>query len=142
MLAANAAPPGWGFSLAYPYPVDCVRIVQVADYFVGLTLTHYRSRDEVAYSLEGRQVLTNIGAPLQLKYVYDAKDANFFAPLFVDAVAHRLAWTICKVITQSDLTAQALRTDYAVVLQEAIRANAVERPPVALPDDSWIISRI
>lgn len=141
-LAASATAPAWGFTYAYPYPVDCVRMVQVADYFVGLSLTNYRTTDEVEYALEKRNILTNIAAPLNIRYVANVADASQFAPLFVDAVAHRLAWTIAKAVTQSDSLVASLRTDYAIVIREAISANAVEKPPVNMPDDSWIISRL
>lgn len=142
VLAALTSTPAFEFTYAYPYPVDAIRIIQVADYFVGLTLTNYRTRDEVEYRLEKRQILTNIGTTLPIRYVADVVDASQFAPLFCEAVSHRIAWRICKRITQSNELKTQLRSDYAVVLQEAVRANAVEKPPVALPDDSWIISRL
>lgn len=141
-MAANATAPVWGFTTAFPYPSDAIRIVQVGSYFVGLTLTNYRTTDEVEYALEKRQILTNMSAPLPIRYVADITDAQQFAPLFADAVSHRIAWRICKRVTQSDALKASIRSDYAIVIQEAIRANAVEKPPVALPDDSWVISRI
>lgn len=141
-LAASATAPVWGFTYAYPYPADAIRIVQVADYFVGLSLTNLRTQDEQEYSLEKRQILSNIGAPLKIRYVADVTDASQFAPLFCDAVSHRLAASICETLTQSTSKKTAIEADYKAIIIEARRCNAVEKAPVNMPDDSWIAARV
>jgi hypothetical protein len=140
-LAALATVPLWGFGAQYQLPVDCLRVVQVSESWVGLVLEDYITSDTADYSIEGRKILTNMSAPLPIRYVKDVTDATQFDAVFVTAFAHRMAIVCCEGITQSTSKKQSLETEYLAVIGLANRVNAFEKPPQAQPDNSWIMAR-
>ena len=141
-LPALTTVPLFGFVYAYQMPVDLLRLDQVGDFFIGASLTNYVAASEAAYAIEGRQILTNLGAPLDIRYGADIVDATQFDALFVDAMSHRLAIDVCYAMTNSNAKESSLGAKYQAVVALAVSINAVERPPETLPDDSWILSRL
>ena len=141
-IPASATAPVFGFQLSYPFPNDLVRLDYVGDYFVGASLTPYRMQSEAAFAIEGRNILTNMAAPLNIRYVWNITDAGQFDALFVDAFGHRLAIDICLSLTNSVQKKTGLAQAYTAVIDEAVTVNAVERPPEPLPDQSWMLSRL
>jgi hypothetical protein len=141
-LGALAAAPLFGFNLAYPLPTDCVRVDFVGEFYAGVSLTDYRNTDESLFAVEGREILTDLPAPLDLRYVADVENVQEFDPLFVDALAHRLAIDVCEDLTQSSGKKDGVARAYGMIIQRATRVNAIERPPEPLADDSWVMSRV
>jgi hypothetical protein len=141
-LAAISTAPLFGFDLAYTMPTDCVRLDFVGDYYVGVSLTDYRSTDESAFAIEGRQILTNLTAPLNVRYIANVEDVQGFDPLFVDTLAHRLAIDLCESLTQSSGKKAGVAQAYALVIDRAKRVNAIERPPEPIADDAWVLARL
>ena len=141
-LPSLAAAPAWGFALAYQLPPDFLRLVQVSDVFIVPSLTDYREGDDSAYAIEGGQLLTDFPAPLKIRYARDITDPGAFDALFVEVFASKLAYESCYEITQSRQGCEAAMQDYKIAVTEAIRCNAIERPPQGLPDDSWVLGRL
>lgn len=141
-LPSLADAPAWGFALAYQLPPDFLRLVQVNDIFIVPSLTDYREGDDSAYAIEGNQLLTDFPAPLKFRYVADITDPGAFDALFVEAIASKLAYETCYEINQSNQGREAAAQDYRAAISEAMRANAIERPPQGLPDDGWILGRL
>jgi hypothetical protein len=139
-LAALATVPISQFDFAYAMPVDLLRLDFVGDTFVGLSLTDYRTSDESEFAIEGREILTNKPAPLNIRYVYDVIDGSQFDALFTDALANRLALSVTETLRAS--VPKLLPEMYAQIISRAYQVNAIERPPVPLADDSWIMSRL
>jgi hypothetical protein len=137
-----ATPPAFGFHLAYAFPNDLVRLDYVGDFFVGASLTPYRMQSEAAFAIEGRSILTDMAAPLNVRYVWNITDAGQFDALFVDALGHRLAIDVCLSMTNSVQKKAGLGQAYSAVIDMAVSVNAVERPPEPLPDQSWMLSRV
>lgn len=140
-LAAIITAPLFGFDLAYPLPTDCVRVDFVGDYYVGVSLSDYRTSDESAFAIEDRQILTNLPSPLNVRYVANVQNVQNFDPLFVDALSHRLAIDICEEMTQSTSKKAGVAQEYMLIVSRATKVNAIERPPEPMPDDSWVLSR-
>ncbi|MGR0114157.1 hypothetical protein [Ralstonia pseudosolanacearum] len=69
-------------------------------------------------------------------------DTGAFNPLFVDALAAKLAYEGCYAITQSREGQQAAMTDYKEAIKAAALGNALEKAPQGIPDDSWIVGRL
>jgi hypothetical protein len=139
-LAALATPPISQFDFAYAMPADLLRLDYVGDTFVGLSLTDYRTTDESEFAIEGREILTSKAAPLNIRYQYDVTDGSKFDALFTDAFAHTLALKVTETLRAS--VPKLLPEMYAQVISRAYQVNAIERPPVPLADDSWIMSRL
>lgn len=141
-LSALSTTPAFQYDNEFQLPTDCLKVVQVGDYYAA-SLTDYRTSDEAPFIVEGRKILTNLPAPLSLRYVrrLTADDAQLMDPSFVMCLAARLAITTCKAITGSTSGVDDLRTLYKERLTEAYQADAIETAPGAIPDDSWLLAR-
>lgn len=143
MLPALSAAPAWGYTYLYQLPTDCLRVVQVDDMWVVPGMADYTSGpDSEPYKITGRRIETDIGAPLKLRYIKRMTDPAQFDAAFVEVFANDLADQVCEALTQSNTKREATRAALRQSLLEAIRSNAIELPPEAIPDDSWILSRL
>lgn len=141
-LPSLAAAPAFGFSLQYQLPTDCLRVVMVGDYYAGLDLSDYRNSPDFPFEIEGRKILTDLGAPLNVKYIKRIVDVTLHPPIFDMCFATKIAEYLCEPITQSDSKRDKAIDAHTKALREAIRANAIELPPQSMADDSWIMSRL
>jgi hypothetical protein len=143
-LPADADKPAWGYSYAYTLPADFLRIDQVGEVYVGASLTDYRDSDEADFAMESGKILTNLGAPLSIRYIRRVPDSatSSYAPHFVAALSLVLANDVCYRVTQSNALKQTLMAEVKDIIVEAIRVGAVQKPPQPLPDDSWMIGRL
>ena len=141
-LPVLADPPNWGFNFQYQLPEDCLRVIQVSDLFAGISLDDYRNGDRSSYAIEQHRIATDDGPPLKIRYIRDVTDAGQFDAVFCQALAARLAMELCEEITQSNTKMQWLQGVYKSVMMEAIRVDAIERPPNPLPDSEWVLGRL
>jgi hypothetical protein len=141
-LEADVDAPAWGFSYRYLLPADCLRVLQVNDYEDALQGGDYRDASAPPYALEGGYVLTDLPAPLKLRYVKRQDDAAMFDPLFAEALACALAAEIAPEVTESDAKRAFAAQQYVQAMRDARRLNAVEKPSEAVADDSWVMGRL
>jgi len=141
-LPALADAPLFEFNLQYQIPTDCLRLLQIGDFYVGLDLTDYRGSPVDQYVIEGRKILTNLSAPLNVKYIKRVENSTEFSKNFEMAFVAKLAEVLAEPLTQSDQKRQRATDAFNREIKAAIRANAIELPPTKLPDDEWLISRI
>lgn len=146
-LAALAAAPAWGFTYQFQLPSDYLRLVQVGEHYIIPNMTDYRSMPELPYQVESssdgtKVIVTDFTAPLKIRYVKRITDTQQFDPLFVEALASRLAYEACEAITQSSTKKAEAWEDYKAALREAKLVDAIENPPEPLADDSWLLSRL
>ncbi|MEY5098180.1 MAG: Burkholderia virus BcepC6B [Pseudomonadota bacterium] len=135
-MSALAEAPAWGYSFQYELPDNYLAMVQVNDIYVTTG-----TKQKAPWSVEGRRVLTDLGAPLALRYVARIVDTTLFDALFTDSFSLRLAMNACEALTQSDTKFQKLAQLYKEAISRAVRVDAVENPPDELPSGSWITSR-
>lgn len=126
-LAADGQAPVWGYARRFPLPVDCLRVLDIAV--------------ETRWIVEGRAILTDAGAPLQIRYIRRVDDPNLFDPLFVEALAARLAVELCEALTQSNTKRQALLEDYGRIVERARAADGQEGLPAPLAESPWVLAR-
>lgn len=136
LLPKLSTPPLFGFSYAYQLPSDFLKLIQIGDFPI-----YPRADTRGLFSIEDGQLLTDIDAPLPLRYIKRVTDVNKLDALFAETFACRLAFESCEAITQSATKKQAASAEYADALKNAIRANAIERPSQAIVDDTWLESR-
>jgi hypothetical protein len=145
-LAALATPPLAQFDRQFLLPADFLRLDFVGEFFVGASLTDYRTIDEAEYALaqvtEGTVIETDMQAPLPIRYVADVADPNRFDALFTEALAAKLGVDVALTLTNSDGVAGAVRQAFGMSISQAMRVGAIERPPTPLPDDAWILGRL
>ena len=87
------------------------------------------------------KLLTDLPAPLKVRYIHRVENMALLDPLFVEVLACKLALEACETLTQSGQKRQAAADDYRFSVSEAVRQDAIENPPDELPWGSWLDSR-
>lgn len=141
-IAALVSTPSFGFEYEYQLPGDCLRILMIDDRYVGYSLAGYRTLPEQDWQIEGRKILTDIAAPLKIKYVYSVTNVGDWDPLFVEYFACSLAFEAAERLAQGGTRKDRIKQDKRDALVEAISSDAIENPPELIADDSWIMSRL
>jgi hypothetical protein len=141
-LAALAAAPEFGFAYQYRAPADCLRVVDVGEFYPAADMSDYVGSDTSTYAYENGVILTDEAAPLKLRYVARIEDPTLFDALFVEAFACKLAMEMAEPITQSSTKRELATREYKDAVIAAMRANAIEKPPVKLADDTFILARL
>lgn len=139
-LSALAAAPEWGYAYQYPMPTDFLSLVQVGEFYIRPS-TKAKGPWSVESTDSGSAILTDIPAPLLIRYVRRVENSGLFDPLFVEVLACRLAFEACETITQSSSKKEAASQEYKAALSEAARCNAIENPPNDLPHGTWLEAR-
>lgn len=103
-LTRLADAPLFGWSYQYQLPADCLRVLEVNDSELGDVIT-----DE--YIIEQGKILTNADA-VNLVYVQRIEDVTQFDPLFVDALAVKLAVVLSETVRGTTGKTEALVTLY------------------------------
>lgn len=143
LLPALVSVPAFSYSFSFQLPDDYLRVVQCGSCSPGATRAQYRTSEAALsdYKIEGKTISTNIGAPLELRYLRRVSDPNAFSPFFVTALGMRLAMRLARTLNASNTDKQNATADYRSAVMEAIRANAIEMPPDRIPDGNFILSR-
>ena len=142
-LAPDAASPAFGFAKQFSLPADFLRITQNNRGEVsGVGRRRSIGQPVVDYQIEGDKLLSNEGDEIRLLYVADITDPNLFDPLFVDALASRMAEVLNEKINQSNNKKSTAKQDYKDAVAEAKRTNAIENQPILPAEDTWVSERI
>lgn len=131
-LAADANAPAFTRSNAFPLPSDYIRILS-PDPEVNF--------NDLDWIIEGRRIITNDSAPLDVRYIYDVTDPNTFDTLFRESLAAKLAEQLCEEITQSNTKIATAKLFYDEAIAEAKRTNAIEKVAEQPQEDSWVTAR-
>jgi hypothetical protein len=133
-LPALAAVPAFGWGKAFQLPTNFLRMIEVGENYVM-----YMTDGEVGslFELEGQTILCDEASPLRIRYVQRITNPGLFPPLFVEALATRLAHEMCESLTQNLTKKQALGEEYQAAIRAARRNNAIELPPQGTPLSSW-----
>jgi hypothetical protein len=138
---------GQDFSTGYNLPQDCLRLISLNGNWVFSSIREMNAGYPAAFAIEGRVLLTGISGrssegAAYIVYVSDVSaTVGVWDAAFVEMMACRLAVELTQSITKNMTLKQSLKQDYLEALKEAKRTNAIELPPQALPDDSWILAR-
>lgn len=141
-LAALSDAPAFGYNYQYAVPVDFLRIDMVDNRFPDVVLDNYIGAEYLDWVLEGNVILTDIDAPLKLRYIATITDPTQWDENFREALACRLAAEVAEDLTQSAPKREMAWKEYDRAIRSAVRTNAIERIPVQPPDNTWIVSRL
>lgn len=147
-LAASTSAPAWGYSTIYERPTDDLRPIKVGGAYVNAQSigVFYESTgintDEAPYEIIEGKIHTDLSAPLDYEYVARVADAGQFDPLFVEALAARLAVDSAEELTQSAGKKDFAAAVYNQTLAQARRVNSLYRPPRRRQSGRWMSSRI
>lgn len=142
-LPALGDTPAFGWKYAYQLPAGFIRVVQIGEYWDFAQIRVATDQPQVPYTLEGRTILTDYGAPLRLRFVQNVEDdTESWDYLFTEAFSCRLAMEVCESLTKNQNKLTNMIRLYKDAIAEARRLNAIELPPVPLADNSWITGRL
>lgn len=133
-LAANVTAPTFGPANAFPLPADFVDLVP-NDTDV------YGSGPRLDWQIEGGQILSNDGGPLNVRYVSSNVTEGQFDPLFAEAFSCALAMNCCEELTQSTGKIQVASMAHDMAINKAKQRNAFQKRPQYQPTSSWLSSR-
>lgn len=132
VLAPLVDAPAFDFNYAFALPSDYLRAIPPAQTNIDW---RFETQDGV------RVLLTNDGDAVNFLYIARVEDPTLYDPLFVDALAAKLAWHLCEEITQSNEKKKDAQAEYRAAIAEARRTNALENAPDEGPVDTWLVAR-
>jgi hypothetical protein len=118
-----------------------VRVIQVDQYWPAPVLSDYIGEDSAEFRIEGDKILTDIASPLKVRWIVNTVDVGQWDPCFAQVMACDLADRISTRMTASEQIKGRIKQERYMALSEAVRANALEQPPTAIADASWVASR-
>ncbi len=126
-LAPLKDKPLYGYEYRFALPADCLRV--------------WRTEEEENYQVEGQTVLYN--API-LRFVGISRieDATFFDPMFVEALALKLAAELAVPLTASVALKETLNKEYHAFVQQAKTASAMEGVQDGYTQRGWLEARL
>ena len=130
-LAADDEAPAWGFTKAYTLPEDCLRVLRIEN-------------DEdasIVWKIEGRKILTDEDAPLNIQYLARIEDVTQWDALFAETFSAALAVEIAAALSESESIVRRLAEQAERAVREARRNDALEGTSDELPEGSWIDAR-
>lgn len=133
--------PAWGYSYEYQLPNDHLRLLDIRDTWESTNSINYITDPNSPYRVEKGKILIDIDATIYIRYISRITDPSQFDPLFAEAFASRLAVELAETLTQSNTKKDFAEKQYAKDIIAAFQRNAIEMPPEALADDSWILGR-
>jgi hypothetical protein len=127
-LSPDTDTPVFGYSFQYSLPSDFLRICP------------NDPKRHVAHSehqIEGRKLLNDQGATLNLRYVRSGIDEETWHPLFAEGMASRVAHEIIMELKANNTKKDALASEYIQFMADARKANAIEHGPIMPGADHW-----
>lgn len=110
-------------------PTDFLRYNRVSD-------------EDAAIEIVGNRLLADTDT-LSIKYTYSNDDPTLYSPMFVTALASRLAAEMCFNLTQSANKAKDILTKYeSIDLPRAMAADSSQGSPEEMTDTEWEEARI
>jgi hypothetical protein len=130
-IAADGSQTSWGQWNRYSLPNDFLRLIRDDE-----------SSQAPDWRIEGQYIVSADSAPLNIRYIADIDDPNFYDSLFVEAFASKLALEVCVEITGSSGRQDRAGRDYDLAIGEAKRIGAIEKEAQQFPVDDWINARL
>jgi hypothetical protein len=144
-LIKNPVAPAWGYATQFVLPsgadepsgLYCLRVLEI----------NGERRLGVRYSIEGRNILTNEGDPLDIRYIARVTAYPNLDPMLAEAVAARLSLVISPKLTESAPRFRTLQDYYIQLVREARSVDAQEGSPTDFGPDpaieirGWLESR-
>jgi len=133
-LAADTSAPEWEFTKQYTLPVKphfCLRVVRV------------NNEDEGTgrWKVEGRKVVTRLGDSIEILYVERTTDSGNYSPLFIEALAAKLAAEWALPITGNQSITNTMTVLFRDKIAEARSMDSAVGIPDALNASEWLDAR-
>jgi hypothetical protein len=137
-LPAMSAAPAWGYARQFqlpegPVPERCLRLWRTEQEALGIR--------GVEYKIEGRLIVTDLAAPLNIEYIAQLLDPALMDPLLAETIAARLGVYLAANLTESGARVQGAVDYYKTTRDEAYQADAMEgsQEDFATDDEALIL---
>jgi hypothetical protein len=137
MLPALSEPPAFGWQYQYQLPADCLRVLEAGPWPQALR-DDYIAAENRAWLIEGRNILSNQGPPLNLIYLRRVENPAFYPPAFVEVLAAKLAVRMAERFIGAAGKRELAWKEYEMTLKQAKRLNAIQLPPQRPADGDWL----
>ena len=132
-LAASATVPAdEDYSYAFLLPTDCLRVLPPAR--EGLDWLFVSHTDRPA-------IYTNDDDALPIRYIARITDPTQFSATFAEALAAKLAETLCEPIAQGNEKKKIAGEQYKTAISRARRSSAFTQISAEPPEDPWLAAR-
>lgn len=118
-LPAAADTPAFGYGQKFLLPSDYIRVATIGD----------EDDPETDYKVEDGHILSDITAPMDLRYVFDQEDVTKFTPNFIQLFARKLAVYLAYDMTGNRSMVQQMEESYQEKLSTAATVDGQESPP-------------
>jgi hypothetical protein len=115
----------FGYSNAYEYPSDCLRVLGFGDVDEKL---------DYDYTIEGGYIYTDgdWDDGLELRFIRDVEDVSAFSPEFTLLLSYQLAANVALSITQDVNKKLAMESLVLSKMSEASGLNSMENRPIKI----------
>jgi len=130
-LSATGTAPAFGPGLAYTLPADCLKVRAV----------NYSDPSTGAWSIEGNEILTDLGAPLEVTYTKRVTDTGLYDPSYTLQLSYNLARHWAEPLAKAATLKTAVKEDLAEILQNARTSDGQESTATLFAESSWLSGR-
>lgn len=128
-IASQSTAPDWGWQLAYPVPADYLRLDQ---------LSGDKDYDWDVESVGGKRcIVTDLGSPINIRYIYRITDTSQYSALFTQALAARIAMETGETLGKSQKVLENQARLYTNKLKLARQVRSQERTPAVISASEW-----
>lgn len=131
-LPAAAEAPAFGYTNKFLLPADYVRVATIGD----------ELNPETEYTVEDGYILTDLAAPIDLRYVFDQEDVTKYSPKFIQCLARKLATHLAYDFTGNRSMVETMDRAYTEMLSDARGIDGQEAPPQGkIRNSKWAHAR-
>lgn len=134
-LAALASAPTFEYARAYQLPAKALYVVSTS-----MDEDGHGGTGE-AWDVEGRTIITDASSPIRIVYIEDVEDVVQFSPLFVDALAEKLAAELVYGITKQAASRERHLQIYAAKVENAAAVDGQQGTQAVLESNQLISAR-
>lgn len=120
------------YDYVYALPAKCIRAVK---------LVNPSNDDELAFRVRKDRLLYCNVADAELEYVYDVEDESRFDPMFVSALAFRLAADLAVPVAQSKSLADTMFQKFMLLIRSTTGVDSSEGKAELKTGQSFINAR-
>ena len=126
----------------FPLPLGYLRVTN-QDPKVGSTATNtisagLRFSD---WEFESSYLISASTDPIILRFVADVADVTQLDPLLCEALAARVAFSVCEILTQSNIKLQAIAAAYQKFMNDARMVNLIETGSTEPEEPEYLLTR-
>lgn len=136
-LPVSLPSPAWGYANQYQIPADCLSIVYV-DGQEPAALDDFRQARFPVWQIEGRYIVTDLSAPLNVLYVAGIEIPEEGSASFRTPFSLKLAEVLAIPISGDSGIRDRMAQAYEIAIRDASAQSAIQSAPQYVADSTWL----